>query len=365
MRVLVVNPGSSTLKLAVLDENDRELAREELPAQGGRVERDLMMRTLRTLPSADAVGLRVVHGGIRFTEPTLVDDRVVEELRSLADLAPLHQGAALAALDLLADVDPETRVVACFDTAFHATLPRAAATYAIPAAWRADLGARRFGFHGLSHAYAVRRGAALLRQAPTALLLVTCHLGAGASLAAVREGQCVDTTMGFTPLEGLVMATRSGTVDPGLVLWLQEHAGLEAERIHHVLEHESGLLGLAGTSDMRVILERAEGGDSDAQHALDVYLHRLCAGIAAMAASMGGVDAVLFTGGVGENAALVRARVANKLAFLGLAVNSVLNQNATGDVDVSELAARVKTVVVRAREDLEIARGVRHALREG
>jgi acetate kinase len=362
MLVLVVNPGSSTMKVVLLDENDRVLGREELSAQGGRVEHDAFVKALEQMHAADAIGLRVVHGGSRFTQPVLIDDAVVEELRNLADLAPLHQGAALAALDLLAKELPGAPVVACFDTAFHATLPPAAATYAIPAGWRETYGARRFGFHGLSHAYAARRAAALLRRAPDTLMVVTCHLGAGASLAAVRHGQCVDTTMGFTPLEGLVMATRSGTVDPGLVLWLQEHARLEANHIRHVLEHESGLFALAGTSDMRELLERVERRDAEAQQAVDVYLHRLCAGITAMAASMGGMDAVVFTGGVGENAAVIRARVAEQLAFLGLAVDSVRNDTAKEDLDISEATARVKTIVVHAREDHEIARGVRHAL---
>ena len=363
MRVLVVNPGSSSLKLRVLDEHDRVLADAQPPATGGQVERDAATAALADMPTSDAVGLRVVHGGTRFTGPALVDDDVVEELRALADLAPLHQNAALAALDLLADVVPETRVVACFDTAFHATLPAAAATYAIPAVWRENLGVRRFGFHGLSHAYAARRAAELVAPSPaTALRVVSCHLGAGASLAAVRDGRCVDTTMGFTPLEGLVMATRSGTVDPGLVLWLQQHAGLAADEVHHSLEHESGLLALAGTADMRAIIARAEQVDQVAQQALDVYLHRLCAGIAAMAASLGGVDVVLFTGGVGENAPVIRARVADQLGFLGMAIDEIRNEAATFDDDVSAETSTVRTLVVQAREDVEIARGVRQSL---
>ena len=240
--------------------------------------------------------------------------------------------------------------VACFDTAFHAGLPAAASTYALPAAWRERWPLRRYGFHGLSHAWAARRAG------PGRV--VTCHLGAGASLAAVRDGRCVDTTMGFTPLEGLVMATRSGSVDPGLLLWLLEHTGMTERELAEALEHESGLKGLAGTGDMREVLAAAARGESAATLALDVYLHRLRAGIAEMVAALGGLDALVFTGGVGERAPEVRAGAAEGLGFLGVAVDA--ERNAAGAEEIGAGGARV--LVVEAREDLEIARGVRAAL---
>jgi acetate kinase len=252
--------------------------------------------------------------------------------------------------------------VACFDTAFHADMPEAAALYAIPAEWRRRWGIRRFGFHGLSHAYAARRTAELVGRPVSDLRIVTCHLGGGASLAAVQGGRSVDTTMGFTPLEGLVMATRSGSVDPGLVLWLIEHAGLDPATVAAGLELGSGLLGLAGTADMETVLERRRGGDGDARLALDVYIHRLRAGIAAMAASMGGLDAVTFTGGVGENASEVRRRATSRLGFLGLAIEDDRNTSGEGDRPIGSPRAGVQTFVVKAREDLQIAHEVRGLL---
>ena len=215
--------------------------------------------------------------------------------------------------------------VACFDTTFHATLPPAAATYAVPRGWRDEWGLRRYGFHGLSHAYASRRAAELLDLPLGDLRTVVCHLGAGASLCAVQGGRSVDTTMGFTPLDGLVMATRAGSIDPGAVLWLVEHGGLSPAEVAHALEHESGLLGLAGSGDMRDVLERAGAGDPEAILARDVYLHHLRAGIAAMAAALGGLDVLVFTGGVGERAPFVRAAAAEGLGFLGVAVEPDAN----------------------------------------
>jgi acetate kinase len=264
--------------------------------------------------------------------------------------------------------------VACFDTAFHATIPEAAATFALPAEWRARWTLRRYGFHGLSHAYVSRRAAELVAHptpdAPAGLRVVTCHLGAGASLAAVHSGRSVDTTMGFTPLDGLVMATRSGSVDPGLVLWLEEHAHMPPRELASALENRSGLAGLAGTGDMREVLDRATAGDQRAVLGRDVYLHRLRASVAAMAAAMDGLDVLVFTGGVGENSAEIRARAANGLAFLGVAVEEARNtlgaeaRGARGEGDDWEITApgtAARTFVIAAREDKRIAADV-HAL---
>jgi acetate kinase len=332
MRVLVLNAGSSTLKLSVLGEGETPLAARTLELPDGRVRPDDVAAALEDLPAADAAGHRVVHGG-DATGAAVVDDAVRDHIASLSSLAPLHQTRALAGIDAVARARPGLPQVACYDTAFHAHLPAAAATYALPHAWRERFGLRRYGFHGLSHAW-------VARQVSPEARLVSCHLGAGASLAAIRGGRSVDTTMGFTPLEGLVMATRSGSVDPGILIWLLREGGIALDALDHGLEHEAGLTGLAGTGDMRELLDRE---DADARLALDVYVHRLCAGIAAMAAGLGGVDVLAFTGGVGEHAAPLRERV----------------------VDALGLLAPFTTLVVESREDLEVARQVRAALTAG
>jgi acetate kinase len=363
LRVLVVNAGSSSLKLRLLDGDGEVIASRDLPAPGGGIDSEAVTRVISTLPGADAVGHRVVHGGERFRGPVRIDSEVEAALRELADLAPLHQPKSLAALDTVSAALPELPAVACFDTAFHATLPPAAATYALPAAWRKRFGLRRYGFHGLSHAHASRRAAEMLGRAD--LRLVICHLGAGASLAAVRGGRCVDTTMGFTPLEGLVMATRSGSVDPGLLLWLLEREAMGEREMAEALEHESGLLGLGGSGDMREILARAGAGDDNAMLARDVYVHRLRALIGAMAASLGGLDGLVFTGGVGENSAEVRALAVDGLDFLSIELDPERNAAAAGDRVVTADGSRVAVLVVTAREDLEIAAQVRGVLGAG
>jgi len=358
--VLVVNTGSSSLKLRVLDRDDLVTAAADIaPPPGGGIA-DVINDFLERAPKPDAAGHRVVHGGAEFTAPVLLDAASEERLSRLQDLAPLHNRPALEAIRALQRLRPALPSVACFDTSFHASLPAAAATYALPAEWNQRWGLRRFGFHGLSHAYASRRAAELLGQPVELLRLVTAHLGAGASLAAVADGQSVDTTMGFTPLEGLVMATRSGSVDPGLVLWLQEHGGLSAKSVEHGLEHDSGLAGLAGGSgDMREVLAGVAAGDAGARLALEVYLHRLRASIAAMAAAMGGLDALVFTGGIGQASADVRSRTCEGLGFLGLGIDRRRNDEGNGDRIVSPPAAVPAVAVVEAREDIEIARLVR------
>jgi acetate kinase len=256
--------------------------------------------------------------------------------------------------------------VACFDTAFHATLPAAASTYALPAAWRERFEIRRYGFHGLSHAWVARRAPALLGlQSAAGLRLVSAHLGAGASLCAIADGRSIDTTMGFTPLEGLVMATRSGSVDPGLLLWLLGRRAVSLRELADSLEHESGLLGLCGTADMREVLARADAGEPASSEALEVYLHRLRAEVASMAASLGGIDALVFTGGVGEHSAQIRELALDGLSFLGLTVDRERNRAAAGDREISSAGAPAKVLVIAAREELEIARQTRAALGHG
>ena len=356
MRVLVVNAGSSSLKLRVLEPDDQVTASLDLPITRERADPRAVAAALDEFGSIDAVGHRIVHGGTRFRASVVVDEEVVRYLRGLTDLAPLHQPKSLAALDVVGSILAGVPAVACFDTAFHADLPEAAATYALPREWRQRWELRRYGFHGLSHAYASRRAAELLGRPVGSLRIVTCHLGAGASLAAVAGGRSVDTTMGFTPLEGLVMATRSGSVDPGLVTWLAEHVGMPPAELAATLEHRSGLFGLAGTSDMRAILAAEAAGDPAATLAVAVYLHRLRGSIAAMAAAMDGLDALVFTGGVGENAPAIRARAADGLAFLGVAIDPATNDHGEGDRLIAAAGVAVQTLVVVAREDVWIAR---------
>jgi acetate kinase len=366
MRILVVNAGSSSLKLSLLDDDDQLAGAKELTAHGGQFDADEVARELDQLDAgtADAVGHRVVHGGSEFTGPVRLDAAVRGQLDQLTDLAPLHQPKSLAGIDAVSQALPKLPAVACFDTAFHATMPAAASTYALPEDWRRRWQIKRYGFHGLSHAYATRRVGQLTGRTPPRL--VVCHLGSGASLAAVRDGRSVDTTMGFTPLEGLVMGTRSGTVDPGLVLWLTEHAQIAPADLSAQLEHESGLKGLAGTGDMRQVLQDADQpagqGGERARLALEVYLHRLCGLAGSMAAALNGLDTLVFTGGVGEHAPDIRRWTVAGLSFLGVSVDAARNASAAGDTDITDPGAAVRTFVIAAREDLEIARQVREIL---
>jgi len=367
VRVLTVNAGSSSLKLRVVEGDGALVATADVPRQTGGSVADALSQFLIKAPPFDAVGHRVVHGGHDFQEPLLLDEHVEEALDRLGDLAPLHNPPAIEGMKVLRRLRPELPQLACFDTAFHAGLPAEAATYALPHDWNSRWRIRRYGFHGLSHAYASRRAAELIGRPLSELRLVTAHLGSGASLTAVAAGRSVDTTMGFTPLEGLVMATRSGDVDPGLVLWLQRCGGLSAEEVEEVLENRSGLLGLSGVSaDLRLVLAAADAGDAQAGLAYAVYLHRLRSGVAAMAAAMGGLDGVVFTGGAGESSARLRRDACSGLRFLGVAVDDEANKQApapaVGDRLVSPSHASASVVVVATREDLEIARQVRGAL---
>jgi acetate kinase len=362
MRVLVVNAGSSSLKLRLLNAQDTAERSIDLPAGPDGFDTARLSSALRGWPSPDVAGHRIVHGGTAFTGPVRVDQTVRQQLEDLTALAPLHQPKSLAALDAVTAQLPGVPAVASFDTAFHVTIPAAAATYAVPREWQRRYAIRRYGFHGLSHAYCSQRAAQLLRLPPAALRVISCHLGAGASLAAVADGRSADTTMGFTPLEGLVMATRSGTVDPGLVLWLEEHEHLSPHQVATALEQRSGLLALAGTGDMREVVAAAGRGDPHARLAIDVYIHRLTGSIAAMTAAIGGIDVLAFTGGVGEHSATIRQRAAQRLGFLGVAIDAQRNAVAAGDSDISVTGAAVATMVITAREDIQIAREARQLL---
>jgi acetate kinase len=328
--ILVVNAGSTSLKLSLVEADGETEPVASLAAAPRDVE---------------AVAHRVVHGGERFREPVVIDDEVERELAALADLAPLHNAPALTAIESGRRALPDVPHVAVFDTAFHATLPPEASTYALPRRFRDDFGIRRYGFHGLSVQWAAER-------VPVPRLVV-CHLGGGCSVTAVRDGRSVDTTMGFTPLEGVPMATRAGSVDPGALLHLLRSGAVTAEALDRALEHESGLLGLGGSEDPR----KLEG-----TIALAVYTYRIAGAVAAMAVALGGLDALVFTAGVGEGSSRVRADVCARLAFLGVALDTVANQSAVPDADVASPSSRVRVVVVHAREDLVAARAARTLL---
>jgi acetate kinase len=357
MDVLVVNAGSSSLKLSLLDPADQVLAATEVEHWSTDEPPKALTSFLNGLTGVGAVGHRIVHGGPLLEAPAVISPKVRRAIEDATDLAPLHQPRALGGIDVVSALLPGVPGVACFDTAFHARMPAAASTYALPAAWRDRFGLRRYGFHGLSHGYAARRAAQLLGTVPQQLRIVSCHLGAGASLAAVRHGRSVDTTMGFTPLEGLVMATRAGNTDPGLLLWLLRDGGLSLDELAEGLEHGSGLAGLAGSADMRDVTRKADAGDPAAVLALEVYLHRLRQLIAGMAAAMDGLDVLVFTGGIGEHQPLIRSRAAP--AFLGVLLDERRNEAAAADADISAAGAPAAALVVTSREDIEIAHQVR------
>jgi acetate kinase len=383
-QVLVLNSGSSSVKFALLDPGSGTRALDGMAEQVGTPEAVLhvqrhpgertsepladgsyhaaITRILGLLPSGGpalvGAGHRVVHGGERFTASVVVDDDVIAAIRSVCDLAPLHNPANLAGIEAVRAIRPDLPQVAVFDTAFHQTMPPSAYRYAVPEEWYAGYGVRRYGFHGTSYRFVTARAAALLGRPLGELRLVAAHLGNGCSAAAVRGGVSVDTTMGLTPLEGLVMGTRSGDVDPGIFGYIAERAGLSAAEITDVLTTESGLAGLSGVGgDMRAVQAAAAGGNERARLALEVFIHRLAKAVAGMAVSLGQLDALVFTGGIGENDAAVRGRVLARLGFLGLAEDPAANARHGRDT-----AGRISpdgpavALVVPTDEELMIAR---------
>ncbi len=309
MRILAVNAGSSSLKLSVVNDSDGVDDEQETDGDTDPIAalRDFAARA----GSMDAVAHRLVHGGSAIRRAVVVDDHVRHELDAAIELAPLHVPPALALLDA-ARAGIDRPQIVCVDTAFHADMPVFATTYALPAQWR-DWGVHRYGFHGLSYAWSSRRSAELLHQSPDRLQVAIAHVGSGVSACAVRDGRSVDTSMGFTPLEGAVMASRSGTVDPGALLWLQERHGVTVGAMTRALEHGSGLLGLSGMSDIRDVEREATLGNQRCVLALDVYVHVLSRVIGGLATSLERLDALVFTGGIGEHSALIRSRVCARL----------------------------------------------------
>ncbi|XTZ14863.1 acetate/propionate family kinase [Micromonospora echinospora] len=370
-RVLVLNSGSSSVKYRLYDSDtvrDRGTVERIGEPGGGPADHAGAVREILAgldLTGLVAVGHRVVHGGQRFTEPVRVDDGVLAAIRDLFPLAPLHNPANLAGIEVTRDLLPDTPQVAVFDTAFHHTLPEAAATYAVDRETARRYGVRRYGFHGTSHAYVSRRTAELLDRAYGETNTITLHLGNGASACAVAGGRSIATSMGMSPLEGLVMGTRSGDLDPAILFHLHREGGLGVDELDDLLSHRSGLLGLAGANDMREVLARRADGDPAATLAFDVYCRRITGYVGAYYALLGQVDAVTFTAGVGEHAAPVRAAALAGLERLGISVDPARNATGDGDRIVSPDGAEVAVCVVGTDEEREIARAARSVVAAG
>ncbi|HEY6389109.1 MAG TPA: acetate kinase [Candidatus Acidoferrum sp.] len=304
----------------------------------------------------DFVGHRVVHGGQRFKEPTLITAEVRSAIASMSAFAPLHNRAELEGIDIVEKKFGVIPQIAVFDTSFHSQLPDAAAVYPGPYEW-VSRGIRRYGFHGINHQYCAERAAQLLGRDLCLLKLITCHLGNGCSLAAIEGGRSIDTTMGFTPLDGLMMGTRSGAVDPGILTYLMRQDSLSGQQLDDLLNTGSGLLGISGTSsDMRQIVANMKGGDARAKLAFDVFIHRLQSCIGAMIGVLGGLDALVFTAGIGENSAEVRGAACANLGFVGLKLDDIQNTHSSADRDISAPDSGVRVLIIRAEEDWAIAR---------
>lgn len=385
-RVLILNAGSSSIKWSVLDvagpavisDGNHSWSDADPAAHQADIE-----QAIRGLPRVYAAGHRVVHGGDTFRQATRINTAVRQAIADLAPLAPLHNPAALAGIDAVTAAFPGLPQVAAFDTAFHASMPEAAALYALPWEWSApeqDSGMadsvpnpgqrrrdtpgvplRRYGFHGLSISYAIRRATQMLGGLPPRALV--CHLGAGCSLTAVAQGRSIDTSMGFTPMDGVVMARRPGTVDPGLLLFILQHRDMDVDDLDRALNEQSGLLGLSGVSaDLREVRSAADAGNRRATIACAVFICSIVRTAGAMIASLGGLDTLIFTGGIGEHAAWVRRDVAAALTFIGLRLDDAANEAARGDADIAAAGSAVRALVITAREDLAILHELRRVL---
>jgi acetate kinase len=396
MKILVLNSGSSTQKSALFELAPESSAEPVAPLWEGKLEWDGDNETL-TVKSADGkgyrakavvlpedrqgslekmlqklwqpptqiirdgseiavVGHRIVHGGPHLSQPTLITPEVKQAIADVSAIAPLHNVAGLQGIELAKKLFPNVPQIAVFDTGFHRTLPLSAAVYPGPYEWF-ERGIRRYGFHGINHEYCSHRAAHILKRKIASLRIISCHLGNGCSLAAIDGGQSVDTTMGFTPLEGVMMGTRSGSIDPGILLHLMRADRASVAELDDTLNRHSGLLGVSGmSSDMRDVFDAAAKGNERARLAVDIFIHRLQTGIAAMAASLGGADVIVFTAGIGENSAEVRRETCTRLGFLGVHVDDDKNSSAKPDVEISAPDSAVRVLVIRAQEDWSIAR---------
>lgn len=394
MKILVVNCGSSSVKYQFIDMNGEKVLckglAERIGIEGGRlvhrvnndkhvIERNMKdheealklvldvlvdpeIGVIKDLSEIDAVGHRVVHGAERFASSVLIDEEVMKALEENVHLAPLHNPPNILGIKAIQKLLPKVPNVGVFDTAFHQSMPKKAYLYALPYELYETHRIRRYGFHGTSHRYVSRRAAEILGRDYYDFKVITCHLGNGASIAAVRHGKSVDTSMGFTPLEGLVMGTRCGDIDPAIVIYLQQNLGMSVEKVYDLLNKKSGMLGLTNnlSSDMRDIEDAAHSGNEIAQLALDIYVYRIAKYIGAYAAAMNGVDAIVFTAGVGENSPYVREKVCEYLGFLGVKIDRQLNDVKGLERIISTPDSKVAVLIVPTNEELVIARDTKY-----
>ncbi len=354
------HPGTTDLKITTASGVKRE---ESLPTDERAAVIEHMLQTLWSgetrvidqLSAIDIVGHRVVHGGTEFEDSVFVTPQVKDAIRKMAVLAPEHNPANLEGIEAVERLAPGMPQVAVFDTAFHRSMPDEAVVYPLPYDWYEKEGIRRYGFHGISHSYCSRRAAQILGKDLSSLRLVTCHLGNGCSLAAIRGGRSIDTSMGFTPLEGVMMGSRSGSVDPGILFYMQRERRYTSSQLDTILNKASGLKGIAGSSDMRQVLQKMHEGDRLSRLAFDIFMHRLRASIGAMLASLGGMDALVFAGGIGENAAEVRAAACKAFGFLGLNLDEQKNARSPADEDIATAHSQVRVLIVQTQEDWAIA----------
>jgi len=393
VKILVINTGSSSIKYQLFDMTDEKVLASGLAEKIGEDEGLLKLNVISehgdsqekvvkgVIPNhrealrqivallghpgsgviqdkseISAVGHRVVHGGEAFKAPVIINEEVISEIKKNIPLAPLHNPPNLAGIEVARSIFPDAPHVAIFDTAFHQTIPAKAFLYALPYALYRNSGVRRYGFHGTSHSYVAERSAEYLGQPLSDLNMITIHLGNGASMAALKNGKCVDTTMGMTPLEGLVMGTRTGDVDPALPFFLAGHLKMSLDEIDELLNKESGLKGICGTNDMREVLEKRETGDERAKIAVDIYTYRIKKYIGAYFAVLGGLDGLIFTGGIGENAPVIRELCCRGLGRLGIEIDEEKNNAAEEGVrEINSLDRGVKILVVPTNEELKIA----------
>ena len=390
MNVLVINCGSSSLKYQLIDMNDEKvLAKglaERIGIEGSQVKHEATGKekkvyteplathkeaintvlkalvdpefgAVKSLEEIDAIGHRVVHGGEKFAGSVLITDEVIKTMEECTDLAPLHNPPNIIGINACKELLPNTPMAGTFDTAFHQTMPEEAFIYPLPYELYKELGIRRYGFHGSSHKYVAQRIGEILNKDIKDLKIITCHLGNGASVTAIKDGISVDTSMGLTPLEGLVMGTRCGDIDPAIVTFLMEKKGLSIKEVNNLMNKESGVLGLSGvSSDFRDIENEAEKGNKRAQLALDKFYYTVRKYIGSYAAAMGGVDVVIFTAGLGENSAPAREEICKGLEFLGIEVDPIKNNVRGKEVEVSKDNSKVKVFVIPTNEELMIAR---------
>ena len=392
MKVLVLNCGSSSLKYQLLDMSKEQILAkglvERIGLEGSRLILDIPGKDkikkeqdfanhelainavlaeltreeygiLKDLNEITAIGHRIVHGGEKFSGSVVIDEEVLKAIEECVELAPLHNPPNILGIKACQKLLPHTPQVGVFDTAFHQTMPKHAYQYGVPYLWYEKYGIRRYGFHGTSHKYVSKRAAEILGEPLESLKIITCHLGNGSSITAVKEGRSIDTSMGFTPLEGLMMGTRSGSIDPAIITFIQEKEGLSASEVNDILNKKSGVLGISGYSDFRDIEERAVNGDEKAKLALDMFCYQVAKYIGAFAAAMNGVDAIVFTAGVGENSDIVRKNVTQYLGYLGTNLDEEKNKIRGKEVIISTEDSKVKILIVPTNEELMIARETR------